>query len=187
MRFERVTVADSADLLSIYSYYVENTAISLEHKTPSEAEFSKRISDISSKYPYIKAVNDDGITVGYAYATTFKPRASYDWSVETTIYIRREFRSMGIGKLLYDKLEKSLICMGILNMNACIVYPDSEDEYLTDDSVRFHTKYGFNVVGMFNKCAYKFGHWYNVVWMEKSIGIHCENIEAPSFGEWRIL
>lgn len=187
MRYEAVCVNDCCALLDIYSYYVENTAVSLEHKTPSEEEFAERIRRISSKYPYIKAVDECGIIVGYAYASTFKPRASYDWSVETTVYINRAFRHRGIGSELYSKLEKSLIDMGILNMNACIATPIGVDEYLTDDSLKFHRKSGFLSVGVFNKCAYKFGHWYDMTWMEKSLGLHTQNIEAPKFGEWRIL
>ena len=60
-------------------------------------------------------------------------------------------------------------------MNACIAYPVEEDEYLTRDSVRFHEKMGFDMVGEFHNSGYKFNRWYNMVWMEKSIGEHVEN------------
>ena len=59
-------------------------------------------------------------------------------------------------------------------MEACIGYPETEDEYLTKDSVRFHEKLGYRMVGEFYKCGYKFSRWYNMVWMEKMIGEHQE-------------
>lgn len=65
----------------------------------------------------------------------------------------------------------------ILNLNACIGYPETEDEYLTKDSVRFHTHMGYSMVGEFHKCGYKFGRWYNMVWMEKLIGEHADQPE----------
>lgn len=87
MKIERVTKEDAGELLGIYAPYVEETAVSFEYEVPSVDEFAERISNISAKYPYIKAVDDDGVILGYAYAGAFKTRAAYDWSVETTIYI----------------------------------------------------------------------------------------------------
>ena len=65
----------------------------------------------------------------------------------------------------------------ILNLNACIVYPKVDDEYLTKNSAKFHEHLGFKYVGEFHDCAYKFGRWYNMIWMEKSIG---EHMAAPA-------
>ena len=61
---------------------------------------------------------------------------------------------------------------GILNMYACIAHPIVEDEYLTNDSEKFHRHVGFSLIGEFHKCAFKFGRWYNMIWMEKIIGEH---------------
>ena len=63
----------------------------------------------------------------------------------------------------------------ILNLNACIGYPEIEDEYLTKNSVEFHNHLGYRLVGKFNKCGYKFDRWYDMVWMEKIIGEHKKN------------
>ena len=61
-----------------------------------------------------------------------------------------------------------------MNLNACIAYPDPEDEYLTLDSVRFHERLGYVIVAHFHKCGWKFNRWYDMVWMEKMIGVHEE-------------
>ena len=113
MKIEKVSTADAEKLLAIYAPYVEETAISFEYEVPSVDVFRNRIEQISAKYPYIKAVVD-GKIAGYAYAAGFKDRKAYDWSVETTIYIRKDCRQMGLGKALYENLEKLLKEMGIL-------------------------------------------------------------------------
>ena len=167
------TINDAEAILAIYAPYVETTAITFEYEIPGIEEFRERIRNVLKKYPYLVA-EAEGEIVGYAYAGPFKGRAAYDWAVETTIYVDRSRKRMGIGRKLYDKLEEALRKQGILNMEACIGYPETEDEYLTKDSVRFHEKLGYRMVGEFYKCGYKFSRWYNMVWMEKMIGEHQE-------------
>ena len=186
MKIERVTEADAAQLLEIYAPYVEGTAISFEYQVPSPEEFRERIRSISATYPYIKAVADSGQILGYAYAGSFKSRAAYDWAVETTIYVRREHRGQGIGRMLYEALEQALKGMGICNLNACIAYTPREDAHLTNDSMRFHQRLGYSLVGTFHECGYKFGTWYDMIWMEKHIGAHEANQIPVRFGQWTI-
>lgn len=185
MKIEKVKPEDAKALLEIYAPYVKDTAISFEYEVPSEEEFLERIRTISAKYPYIKAVENDEI-LGYAYGAVFKGRPAYDWSVETTIYIRGDKRKNGVGKALYQSLENSLKNMGILNMNACIAVPAKNDPYLTDASQRFHERMGFSKVGVFHNSGYKFDRWYDMVWMEKMIGEHTEAPGQVNFGAWDI-
>ncbi len=171
MKIRVAKAEDAQALLSIYAPYVEATAITFEYEVPSEDEFTKRIQHILQKYPYLVA-ELNGEVLGYAYAGAFNERAAYDWSVETTIYVKKNKRRLGIGRKLYNALETALKAQGILNLNACIAYPEEEDKYLTKDSVSFHNKMGFQMVGQFHNCGYKFNCWYNMVWMEKQIGSH---------------
>lgn len=165
---------DAKKLLDIYTPYIEETAITFEYSVPSIEEFKNRISHTLNKYPYLVAERNNKI-LGYAYASPFKERAAYDWAVETTIYVDKTMKKMGIGKILYDSLEKVLSAQNILNLNACIACPIIEDEYLTKNSVAFHEHLVYRLVGEFYKCGYKFNRWYNMVWMEKYIGSHIEN------------
>lgn len=185
MKIEKVKPEDAKALLEIYAPYVKDTAISFEYEVPSEEEFLERIRTISAKYPYIKAV-ENGEILGYAYGAVFKGRSAYDWSVETTIYIRGDKRKNGVGRALYQSLENSLKNMGILNMNACIAVPAKNDPYLTDASQRFHERMGFSKVGVFHNSGCKFGRWYDMVWMEKMIGEHTEAPAKVNFGAWDI-
>ena len=172
----KAKMEDAESLLEVYRPYVQNTAISFEYEVPTLEEFEGRIKKITEKYPYLVA-EVDGKVVGYAYASTFKERAAYDWCVETSIYLSKEYNGMGIGRRMYHELEEELRKRNILNANACITYADVEDEFHTNASVYFHEKMGYKMVGRFHQCGYKFGKWYDMIWMEKMLGEHKENPE----------
>ena len=165
------TAEDAGRILEIYDYYVKNTAITFEYETPTLDEFRGRMENIMRTYPYL-VVLQDGRIEGYAYAGAFVGRAAYGWSCETTVYLDRHARKCGMGRTIYEALETALRNMGILNLYACIGYPEREDEYLTANSADFHAHLGYVKVGEFHKCGYKFGRWYNMIWMEKAIGEH---------------
>ena len=164
---------DAERLLEIYAYYVENTAISFEYDVPALSEFQERIKNTLKHYPYL-VIEREGRIQGYAYAGALGERAAYSRSCELSVYLDRSARRCGLGRQLYRALEDRLKEMGMLNMYACIAYPDKEDEYLNSNSADFHTHLGFTRVGKFHKCGFKFGRWYNIVWMEKIIGRHEE-------------
>lgn len=161
--------ADAEALLAIYAPYVQNTAITYEYDVPTPEEFSARIAKTLKSYPYLVAEHQ-GEVVGYAYAGRLHERKAYDWAVETSIYVRQDLRGMGLGRRLYDALETLLKRQNVISVNACIAFPEVEDEYLTRNSVRFHERMGYRLIGHFHRCAYKFGRWYDMVWMEKALG-----------------
>ena len=163
------TLDDAPRLVEIYSYYVEETAISFEYETPSVEKFQTRMKRTQKHYPYLVAESDDKI-LGYAYASAFIGRAAYKYSAELTIYLDKNFRHKGLGKKLYGELEKILREQGITNLYVCIGYPKIEDEYLNFNSVNFHEHMGFKICGKFDKCGYKFNRWYDMVYAEKVIG-----------------
>lgn len=108
---------------------------------------------------------------GYAYATEFKGREAFRWTVETSVYVERTQRQGGIGRMLYEALERELRQRGFQSMCACIAYTERDaDPHLTNDSVLFHERMGFAIVGHFHRCGWKFGRWYDMVWMEKLLG-----------------
>lgn len=164
-------VSDAGALLEIYAPYVLETAISFEYEVPLLEEFQGRIARTLERYPYIVA-EIDGKIVGYAYVSAFHERRAYDWAVETSIYMARGEKGRGYGKKLYLALEDILKKQNILNLNACIAYTGHQDAYLTNDSMHFHEHMGYRLVGRFNQCGYKFGRWYDMIWMEKLIGEH---------------
>ena len=94
------TPFDAEELLGIYSYYIENTAVTYEIDVPSAEDFRRRIEKTLKKYPYIVAERDGRIT-GYAYAGVFKDRAAYERSAETSIYVDVNEKRHGTGTALY--------------------------------------------------------------------------------------
>ena len=170
---------DAAALVGIYSYYVLNTAITYEYAVPSCEEFAARIRSVLEKYPYLIAERG-GEILGYAYAGTFIARSAADWAVETTVYLSRTAKGLGLGRKLYEALENILREQGILNLNAAIAAPiGADDEYLTRNSIDFHAHMGYRFVGEFQYNGHKFGRWYDLVWMEKHIGEHIDNQPHP--------
>lgn len=162
---------DAQELLDIYAPYVTDTAISFECEVPSLSEYETRITDVLKKYPYLVAERD-GEILGYAYTHAFVGRAAYDHAAETTIYLKEGRTKTGVGRMLYEALERISKAQNILNMNACIGYPETPDEHLTMNSIQFHEHMGYRMVGIFHNCGYKFGTWYHMAWMEKIIGEH---------------
>ena len=172
----RAVMADAEPIAEIYDYYVKNTAITFEYESPSAEEFKKRMELTMRRYPYL-VIEKDGVVKGYAYAGPLVARAAYDWSCEMTVYVDRDARKSGLGRRLYEALETELRKMGIQNLYARVAYPETEDEYLTANSADFHAHLGFVKAGEFHKCGYKFGRWYNIIWMEKIIGRHGDDHE----------
>lgn len=150
---------------------MEKTAITFDYDVPTVEEFQERICHTLIRYPYLVG-KISGEIAGYVYLSPFVGRKAYDWSAEVSIYVREDMRGSGLGKALYQAVEEVARAQHITNLNACIGYPEVEDQYLTRNSAQFHAHMGYRMVGEFYKCGYKFGNWYNMVWMEKIIGKH---------------
>ena len=161
-----VKISDAERLVEIYSPYIRNTAVSFEYHVPTVAEFEERIRDYTKKYPYL-VCEKDGQVVGYAYASAYSTREAYNWTAMTSIYIDEDCRRQGVGSLLYRELERRLKSQGIVNLLAGIAYAEKEDEYITHDSLKFHTREGYTKVAHMKAVGKKFDRWYDLIWMQK--------------------
>lgn len=170
------TPEDAAAILHIYSYYIENTAITMEYIVPTVEQFENRIRKTLENYPYLVA-EQEGKILGYAYAGRFHERAAFYRSAEVSIYLDRMVHKNGLGRLLYEELESRLKTLGMLNIYASIAYVENEDEYLNHNSTQFHAHMGYEQVARFHLCAYKFNRWYDLIWMEKFIGEHVSDMQ----------
>lgn len=168
MEIRLATIDDASSIRKIYEPYVRNTAVSFEYDVPSIQEFENRIMQTLKEYPYLVAIQNDEI-VGYCYAGAFHSRQAYKHSAELSIYLRQDVRGRGIGKALYTRIEELLLKQNVYILHACIASVEITDEYLNDDSPKFHEKMGFQLVGRHERCGYKFGKWYSIIWMDKLI------------------
>ena len=155
LRFARPE--DAAALAEIYRPYVEETSISFETEAPSAEEFARRMGEFSRVFPYL-AAEEKGTLLGYAYAHAFHERAAYDWTVETSIYVRKDARGRHIGQMLYGGLLPLLKEQGVINACAVVTYPN-------DPSMAFHAAMGFREAGLLPNAGYKFGAWHSVSYL----------------------
>jgi L-amino acid N-acyltransferase YncA len=151
-------LGDAGALLEIYRPFVTAAAVSFELTPPSVAEFEERIATALGKWAWLVAENDRG-PVGYAYATSHRSRAAYQWSVETSAYIHPDHRGQGLGKRLYRELLPILTDRGYCTAYAGIALPN-------DASVALHRSVGFTPVGVFRRAGWKFERWHDVSWWE---------------------
>ena len=170
IKIRDVLPEDAERIQEIYSPYVADTVISFEITVPDKAEMKKRIEKLlANKFPYIVAENERGTVVGYAYADKFGEREAYRYSFIVSIYLDMEVQSRGIGQKLYDKLEKRMKKMGIVQVLSAITGKNKK-------SLRFHEKNGFIKIGHFPNVGYKMGEWHDIIWMNKTI-ISIEEIQ----------
>ena len=150
----KVNIDDIHDIALIYNYYIENSTITFETSSVSTEDMACRIADISEKYPYYVYV-ESGKVVGYCYASSWKKKAAYSKTVESTVYIDKDFLGKGIGRTLMNKLIIELKEKSFHAVIACITIPNPT-------SVKLHEKLGFRKVSEFREVGFKFGKWLDV-------------------------
>ena len=151
-----VSAADAGQILAIYRPFVTETAVSFEFEPPDEGEMARRIGEITEKYPWL-VWEEEGRLLGYAYASSHRSRAAYQWSVEVSVYVHADARRGGIARRLYSELFERLREQGYYNAFAGITLPN-------DASVGFHEAVGFTPIGVYPQIGYKFGRWHDVGW-----------------------
>jgi L-amino acid N-acyltransferase YncA len=147
-RIRTVTVADATAIVAIYNPYVQNTVITFEQAQVPKKEMAKRIEEYTALYPWLVA-EADGKVVAYAYATRWRTRAAYDQTLESTIYVDKDYTGRGIAKPLYLELLRQLKTAGVHAVVGCIALPN-------DASVALHEKCGFVKVAHFPQVGRKF-------------------------------
>ncbi len=148
-------VTDAAAIAAIYNHHVVHTAISFEEQAVPVDEMASRISTVLQQgLPYLVAVLDDGV-VGYCYATPWKARAAYRYSVEVTVYLKPSAQGRGLGYALYQQLFAALKAAGYHAALGGIVQPNA-------GSVALHEKCGMTQVALLPDIGFKFGQWHSV-------------------------
>ena len=166
-----VQPSDAASILEIYTPYILNTAVTFETEIPSINSFEGRIKHYTEKWPWI-VYELDGTIAGYAYATKHRERLSYQWCVESSVYIRDQFQSAGVASKLYNALFEVLRLQGFINVYAGITLPN-------DKSISFHEKLGFTNFVYYKNVGHKLGEWRTVGWWQKQINDYEIQPSAP--------
>lgn len=152
------TAADGAACAEIYAHYVRATAITFETEPPDAAAMAARIADYSATHAWLVQERSGQVT-GYAYGHRFAPRAAYDWSCETSIYVAPEACGTGAGRALYQALLPALAGRGYRRAFAGVALPNPA-------SLAIHQRFGFRQVGVFEAVGWKLGRWHDVAWLQ---------------------
>ncbi len=152
---------DLPPLTEIYNYYVVNTPVTfdVEPYTVERREAWFGQFGATGRYRLIVA-EENGMVMGYAGTTRFRPKAAYETTVETTIYCAPEAVGKGMGRRLYAELFERLKGEDIHRFVGGYVLPNAASEAL-------HRRFGFKVVGVFGENGRKFGKYWDVCWVER--------------------
>ena len=166
IRFARET--DLPAMLAIYAPYVETTAYSFEYVPPSLEEFSARFAKYTAQFPWL-VWEEAGEVLGYAYGSAPFSRAAYQWCAEVSIYLSPRIHKKGVGRAMYETMERLLDLQGYYLVYAIVTSSN-------EGSLAFHRAMGYRETACFPQLAYKFGGCHSVTWLEKRL----KPVEYPS-------
>lgn len=167
-----VSFADAPAVAAIYRPYVTDSSVSFELVPPTEAVMAGRMAKVLERLPWL-VCEEEGAVVGYAYAGKYRERAAYQWSVETSVYLRQDWHRRGLGSALYTGLFGLPVQQGYYTVYAGISLPNAA-------SVRLHESFGFEPVGVYRNVGFKFGPWRDVGWWQKPLRPYTAPISSPS-------
>jgi len=157
-----VSSADTAAICDIYNPYILETVISFEEQAVSVQTMKERIKKVSTDHLPWYVFEQNGEILGYAYATPWRVRYAYRFSVEVSVYVRQGHAGKGIGQSLYQQLFNELKQRGIHTVIAGIALPN-------EASIALHEKTGMRQVAHFHEVGYKAGRWIDVGYWEMHI------------------
>ena len=155
-----------ADIPAITAIYAEQIAgcNTYEYVAPPAEQMRGRVRTIvDAGYPYLVAERD-GAVVGYAYASSYRARAGYRWTVENSIYLAAAAQGCGIGSQLLGALIAACEQRGYRQMIAVI------GDATNQASLRLHERFEFRTVGVFTGLGRKHGRWLDAVQMQRPLG-----------------
>ena len=156
--------ADIPAITRIYTHAVEHGTASFELTPPDEAEMARRMQVmLDGKFPYLVA-EVDGAFAGYAYASSYRTRPGYRFTVENSVYVAPDMHRRGIGKVLLQALIDACTVLGFRQMIAVI--GDSNQAA----SIGIHKACGFEHAGNLRNIGWKFGRWLDTPIMQLALG-----------------
>lgn len=154
------TPGDADAIARIYNHYVADTCVTFETDPVSGTEMAQRIADtMAMTLPWL-AAEADGAVVGYAYASKWKGRCAYRYSVETTVYLDPACTGRGFGPRLYAVLVEAVKALGMHAAIGGIALPNAP-------SVALHERLGFRKVGHFEQVGFKQDRWVDVGYWQR--------------------
>ena len=155
---------DIATIAAIYGHHVEHGLASFELARPSIDEMVRRFENITGAgYPYLVAADRERV-LGYAYASAFRTRPAYRFTVEDSVYIDPAASGRGLGRQLLQSIIEACTGAGFRQMIAVI--GDSANHA----SIGLHRACGFDRMSVFVATGFKHGRWVDTVFMQRALG-----------------
>ena len=153
---------DAAALAAIYNHYIVKTIVTFEETAISAEDMKLRLGEVAAaKLPWLVA-EEGGKVTGYAYASKWKGRCAYRYSVESSVYLAPDAVSRGWGTKLYTALFAALRETSIHAVIGGISLPNAA-------SVALHEKFGMKKVAHFSEVGYKFKQWIDVGYWQTTL------------------
>ncbi|WP_297795626.1 GNAT family N-acetyltransferase [Mycobacterium sp.] len=152
---------DAGAIAEIYLPYVRDTAASFEAVPPGVEEMRSRMTSTLPTLPWL-VVTDGESVKGYAYANPHRPRDSYRWCADVSLYLDASIHGRGHGRRIYTALLNLLVAQGYINAYAAITLPNPA-------SVGLHKALGFTPVGVFPGVGFKQERWWDVGWWHRRL------------------
>ncbi|MCO6184748.1 GNAT family N-acetyltransferase [Rhizobium sp. L1K21] len=173
-KIREALAADLPAITSIYAECVLNDTATYEIDAPDLGEMTKRFETIKANgYPYLVAEDEQGVVLGYAYASAFRGRPAYNWLVEDSIYLAPAARGKGLGKVLLKTLLERCSALGFRQMTAVIGGASA-------GSIAVHASLGFEHCGRLKASGFKHGKWLDTVFMQIAMGEGDKTLPDPN-------
>ncbi len=170
---------DIAALHAIYSHHVLHGLGTFDEVPPTLADFeAKWRASQEHRLSWLVAI-DNGAVVGFAYASLFRPRRGYRYTVEDSVYIRDDYRKRGVGSALLAPLLARCEALGVRQVVAVI------GDSANTGSIRLHAKHGFRQAGTVAGAGFKFGRWVDIVLMQRALNGGASGVPPEGAGWWR--
>jgi L-amino acid N-acyltransferase YncA len=168
------TDCDLAAITAIYRHHVLHGVASFEDEPPDWAEMARRRHAILDRgLPYLVA-EETGRVLGYCYASPYRTRSAYRFTIEDSIYVDAIETGRGIGRALLSDLIARCAAQGYRQMVAVI---GGSNQW---PSIRLHARLGFARIGVLPAVGFKFGGWVDIVLMQRPLGERADTSPAEN-------
>lgn len=160
--FRHFAWSDIPAITAIYRHAVETSVATFDTEAPGETFMADKFGHMLELGHPVIIAEQDARTIGYAYASIYRPRPAYRFTAEDSIYLAPEAQGQGLGTQLLSRLLDDSKAFGFKQMLAVITAE-------RDNSIRLHEKHGFRMIGRYQALGYKFDRWLDIVHMQRAL------------------
>ena len=159
MTVRAATSADLPAVAAIYDHEVASGVATFDLEPRPLAVWEERLAS-TEPGDHALVAEVEGLVVGYATSSPYRPKAGYRHTRETTVYLVEGAQGRGLGRELYVELLGLLVADGVHLALAAVALPNPA-------SLALHRACGFAEVGTMREVGRKHDRWIDVLWLQK--------------------